>query len=137
MSLKKKLHDLKMKYKGTKWETTFNALHTFLYLPNETTHSGGHIRAADDLKRTMNTVIMALVPCLIFGIFNVGFQSTYNPALDGMPAGFSVMEHFLTWQNFSIGAITVLPLVLVSYGVGLGIEFIFATIKKHEVEEGY
>src|SRR5690606_31492286 len=70
-------------------------------------------------------------------IFNVGFQSTYNPALDGMPAGFSVMEHFLTWQNFSIGAITVLPLVLVSYGVGLGIEFIFATIKKHEVEEGY
>ena len=137
MGLKKQLHNLKSKYKGTKWETTFNALHTFLYLPNETTHSGGHIRAADDLKRTMNTVIMALVPCLIFGIFNVGFQSTYNPALDGMPAGFSVMEHFLTWQNFSIGAITVLPLVLVSYGVGLGIEFIFATIKKHEVEEGY
>ena len=59
MSLKSKLHTLKEKYKGTKWETTFNALHTFLYTPNEVTHGGTHIKAADDLKRTMNTVIMA------------------------------------------------------------------------------
>lgn len=135
MSLKKKLHDLKMKYKGTKMAPAFNALHTFLYLPNETTHSGSHIRAADDLKRTMNTVIMALVPCLLFGIFNTGYQ--HYAALNGFPQEFSVLEHFLTWDNFAVGAITVLPLVLVSYGVGLAIEFVFAVIKGHEVEEGY
>ena len=74
MSLKSKLHTLKEKYKGIKWETTFNALHTFLYTPNEVTHGGTHIKAVDDLKRTMNTVIMALIPCLIFGIFNTGYQ---------------------------------------------------------------
>lgn len=135
MSLKKKLHDLKMKYKGTKMAPAFNALHTFLYLPNETTHSGSHIRAADDLKRTMNTVIMALVPCLLFGIFNTGYQ--HYAAFNGFPQEFSVLEHFLTWDNFAVGAITVLPLVLVSYGVGLAIEFVFAVIKGHEVEEGY
>src|SRR5690554_941227 len=135
MGLKKKLHDLKLKYQGTKWQTTFNALHTFLYLPNETTHSGSHIRAADDLKRTMNTVIMALVPCLLFGIFNTGYQ--HYAAINGFPQDFSLWEHFITWDNFSVGAMTVLPLVLVSYGVGLGIEFVFASIRKHEVEEGY
>ena len=74
MSLKSKLHNLKEKYKGKKMAPAFNALHTFLYLPNETTHGGTHIKVADDLKRTMNTVIMALVPCLIFGMFNAGYQ---------------------------------------------------------------
>lgn len=135
MSLKKKLHDLKMKYKGTKMAPAFNAIHTFLYLPNETTHSGSHIRAADDLKRTMNTVIMALVPCLIFGIFNTGYQ--HYSAVNGFPESFSLFEHFINWENFIMGAWTVLPLVIVSYGVGLGVEFIFAIIKGHEVEEGY
>lgn len=135
MSLKKKLHDLKMKYKGTKMAPAFNAIHTFLYLPNETTHSGSHIRAADDLKRTMNTVIMALVPCLIFGIFNTGYQ--HYSAVNGFPESFSIFEHFINWENFIMGAWTVLPLVIVSYGVGLGVEFIFAIIKGHEVEEGY
>ncbi|MBP1839072.1 Na+-transporting NADH:ubiquinone oxidoreductase subunit B [Formosa algae] len=106
----------------------FNALHTFLYLPNETTHNGTHIKAADDLKRTMNTVIMAMVPCLIFGMFNAGYQ--HFSAL-GAPVD------FLSWDAFYIGLIKVLPLVIVSYGVGLGIEFIFATINNHEVEEGY
>ncbi len=135
MSLKNKLHQLKMKYKGTKMAPAFNALHTFLYLPNETTHSGSHVRAADDLKRTMNTVIMALVPCLIFGIFNTGYQ--HYAAINGFPTNFSLFEHFLTWDNFALGAWTVLPLVLVSYGVGLAVEFLFAVIKGHEVEEGY
>jgi Na+-transporting NADH:ubiquinone oxidoreductase subunit B len=75
MGLKSNLHQLKEKYRGTKMAPAFNAIHTFLYLPNETTHSGGtHIKAADDLKRTMNTVIMAMVPCLIFGMFNAGYQ---------------------------------------------------------------
>lgn len=135
MSLKNKLHDLKMKYKGTKMAPAFNAIHTFLYLPNETTHSGSHVRAADDLKRTMNTVIMALVPCLIFGIFNTGYQ--HYSAINGFPETFSLFEHFINWENFILGAWTVLPLVIISYGVGLGVEFLFAVIKGHEVEEGY
>ncbi len=124
-----------MKYKGTKMAPAFNALHTFLYLPNETTHTGSHIRAADDLKRTMNTVIIALIPCLIFGIFNAGYQ--HYSALNGHPQDFSLFEHFINWENFVLGAWTVLPLVIVSYGVGLAIEFVFAVIKGHEVEEGY
>ena len=135
MGMKEKLHQLKLKYQGKKMAPAFNALHTFLYTPNETTHSGGHIRAVDDLKRTMNTVIMALVPCLIFGIFNAGYQ--HYSAINGFPAEFSLFEHILTWDNFWLGAITVLPLVIVSYGVGLAIEFVFAVIKGHEVEEGY
>lgn len=133
--MKEKLHQIKEKYKGKKMAPAFNAIHTFLYMPNETTHSGSHVRSADDLKRTMNTVIMALVPCLLFGIFNAGYQ--HYSAINGFPAEFSVMEHFITWDNFWLGAITVLPIVVVSYGVGLAIEFLFAVIKGHEVEEGY
>ncbi|WP_417855443.1 NADH:ubiquinone reductase (Na(+)-transporting) subunit B [Xanthomarina gelatinilytica] len=128
MGLKSTLHNLKEKYKGTKMAPAFNALHTFLYLPNETTHNGTHIKVADDLKRTMNTVIMALIPCLIFGMFNAGYQ--HYDAID-------VPVKFLSWDTFYIGLIKVLPLLIVSYGVGLGIEFLFAIIKKHEVEEGY
>ena len=138
MGLKSNLHNLKEKYKGTKMAPAFNAIHTFLYLPNETTHGGTHIKAADDLKRTMNIVIMALVPCLIFGIFNAGYQ--HYAAIDaakGIVTEASLFQNFLTWDNFIIGAWTVLPLVIVSYGVGLLVEFIFAVIKGHEVEEGY
>lgn len=134
MGMKKKLHNLKEKYRGTKYAPAFNAIHTFFYTPNETTESGSHIRVADDLKRTMNTVILALVPCLIFGIFNTGFQhyAAIDTTLRSNP-----LAHFFTWDNFILGSKTVLPLVLVSYGVGLLIEFIFAVINKHEVEEGY
>ncbi|MCZ4318071.1 NADH:ubiquinone reductase (Na(+)-transporting) subunit B [Aequorivita viscosa] len=134
MGLKQNLHKLKEKYKGTKMAPAFNALHTFLYTPNETTHSGSHVRAADDLKRTMNTVIMALVPCLIFGIFNAGYQ--HYAAIDAT-LRLDPLGNFFTWDNFILGAWTVLPLVIVSYLVGLGVEFIFAVIKGHEVEEGY
>jgi len=133
--MKEALHKIKEKYKGKKMAPAFNAIHTFLYTPNETTHSGGHIRAVDDLKRTMNTVIMAMVPCLLFGMFNAGYQ--HYSAINGFPAQFDLFEHFLTWDNFILGATTILPLVIVSYGVGLLIEFIFAVIKGHEVEEGY
>ncbi len=133
--MKDKLHQIKLKYKGKKMAPAFNALHTFLYTPDETTHSGGHVRAADDLKRTMNTVILSLVPCLLFGIFNAGYQ--HYSAINGFPENFSLFEDFLTWDNFWLGAITVLPIVVVSYGVGLAIEFLFAVIKGHEVEEGY
>ena len=138
MSLKSNLHNLKEKYKGTKMAPAFNAIHTFLYLPNEVTHNGTHIKAADDLKRTMNIVIMALIPCLLFGMFNAGYQ--HYAAIDaakGITTDFSILGSFITWDNFWIGIIKVLPLVIVSYGVGLLVEFIFAVIKGHEVEEGY
>ncbi|WP_139855812.1 NADH:ubiquinone reductase (Na(+)-transporting) subunit B [Aequorivita sinensis] len=134
MGLKQNLHKLKEKYRGTKMAPAFNALHTFLYMPNETTHSGSHVRVVDDLKRTMNTVIMALVPCLIFGIFNAGYQ--HYAAIDGT-LRLDPFANFFTWDNFALGALKVLPLVIISYGVGLLIEFIFAIINKHEVEEGY
>ena len=135
MSIKSKMHELKMKYQGKKMAPAFNAIHTFLFAPNDTTHNGTHIKSADDLKRTMNTVIMALAPVLLFSMFNAGYQ--HFSAINGFPENFSVMEHFLTWDNFWIGIIKVLPLLAVSYGVGLLVEFIFAVIKGHEVEEGY
>ncbi|SFZ93740.1 Na+-transporting NADH:ubiquinone oxidoreductase subunit B [Flaviramulus basaltis] len=137
MSLKNKLHNFKVKNKDKKWLPAFSALHTFLFLPNETTHGGTHIKVADDLKRTMNTVIMAMIPCLIFGMFNAGYQ--HHLALGEIQAvtsGFFSPE-FWTLSNFMVGFWKILPLVIVSYGVGLGIEFIFAIIKGHEVEEGY
>lgn len=130
MSLKQNLHNLKEKYRGTKMEQSFNALHTFLYMPNITTHSGSHVRDAADLKRVMNTVIMAMVPVLLFGMFNAGYQ------MNGQINGFENVD-FLTLDNFIVGLKKILPLLIISYGVGLGIEFIFATVKKHEVEEGY
>ena len=136
MGLKSNLHSLKEKYKGTKMAPAFNAIHTFLYLPNETTQGGTHVKAADDLKRTMNTVIMAMLPCLIFGMFNAGYQ--HHLALGTIEASQGFLGNtFWTWDNLVIGLWKVLPLLVVSYGVGLLIEFIFAIIKGHEVEEGY
>jgi Na+-transporting NADH:ubiquinone oxidoreductase subunit B len=137
MGLKQNLHKFKEKNKNKKWIPAFNAIHTFLYLPNETTHGGTHIKVADDLKRTMNTVIMAMIPCLIFGMFNAGYQ--HHLALGDIQAvtGSFFSSEFWTMDNFLVGFWKILPLVIVSYGVGLGIEFIFAIIKGHEVEEGY
>lgn len=134
MGLKSNLHNLKEKYKGTKMAPAFNAIHTFLYMPNEVTHGGTHIKAADDLKRTMNIVIISLLPCLLFGMFNAGYQhyAAIDPSLRD-----NVLANFFAFDNLWIGIIKVLPLVIVSYGVGLGVEFIFAIIKGHEVEEGY
>ena len=137
MSLKKSLHDFRVKNKDKKWLPAFSAIHTFLFLPNEITHNGTHIKAADDLKRTMNTVIMALIPCLIFGMFNAGYQ--HNIAFGNISAvsdGF-FSSAFWTLDNFGIGFWKVIPLVIVSYVVGLAIEVVFAIIKQHEVEEGY
>jgi len=128
MGLKEKLHAIKEKGKGKKWLPAFEALHTFLYTPNETTHSGGHIKGADDLKRTMTMVVLALIPCLIFGMFNTGYQH-FN--------AFGTPVEFLSMDAFWYGFLKVLPLVVVSYVVGLGIEVLFAIIKGHEVEEGY
>lgn len=137
MGLKQNLHNLKEKYKGTKMAPAFGALHTFLYTPNDTTHAGTHVKSADDLKRTMNIVIMALIPTLIFGMFNAGYQHYLALGeIEAVSSGFFSSE-FWAWSNLVIGFIKILPLIIISYGVGLGIEFIFATIKGHEVEEGY
>ncbi|GAB5565830.1 MAG: NADH:ubiquinone reductase (Na(+)-transporting) subunit B [Winogradskyella sp.] len=136
MGLKQNLHNFKEKNKDKKWLPGFNALFTFLYLPNETTHGGTHVKAADDLKRTMNTVIMAMVPCLIFGMFNAGYQHYLAQGLIESANGF-LGASFWTLDNLTIGAWKILPLVAVSYGVGLAVEFVFAIIKGHEVEEGY
>lgn len=115
--------------KGGKWEKfapAFNALDTFLFVPNHTTKYGAHIRDAVDLKRTMITVIIALVPALIFGIYNTGYQY-----LSQTGEAFTFMDAFLH------GAWKVLPMIAVSYGVGLAIEFAFAVYRGHEVNEGY
>ncbi len=137
MGLKSNLHKLKEKYKDTKMAPAFNAIHTFLYLPNQTTHNGTHIKVADDLKRTMNTVIMALIPCLIFGMFNAGYQHYLALGEIQRVSGGFFSSEFWTMANFTVGFWKILPLIIVSYVVGLGIEILFATIKKHEVEEGY
>jgi len=136
MGLKQTLHNFKEKHKDKKWLPAFSAFHTFLYAPNETTHDGTHIKVVDDLKRTMNTVIMALIPCLIFGMFNAGYQHHLAFGEIERAAGFFDTV-FWNWDNLVIGLWKVLPLVIVSYGVGLLVEFIFAVIKGHEVEEGY
>ena len=128
MGLKEKLHNIKGKVEGTNWQTMFGAVHTLFYTPNETTHSGGHVRAADDLKRTMTMVVLALIPCLIFGMFNTGFQHF---------KAFGTPVEFLSMDAFLFGFLKILPLIIVSYVVGLGVEVLFAVIKNHEVEEGY
>ena len=119
-ALRKTLDSIKKPFgKGQKLEKfapAINAFDTFLFVPNHTTKKGAHIRDAVDLKRTMNTVIMALVPCLLFGIWNTGFQ--HFKAL-GLLAEFTFMDQVL------FGAMQVLPIVITSYVVGLGVEFAF------------
>ena len=138
LTFKKRLHIIKHQMRGKKMAPAFNAFHTFLFAPDETTHNGSHVRAADDLKRTMNTVIMSLIPILIFSMFNSGYQ--HFAAIDaaaGVTRELSLFGNFFTAENFWLGLTLTLPIVIVSYGVGLLIEFIFAVIKGHEVEEGY
>lgn len=109
-----------------KFYPAYDAIETFLFKPGHATHKGAHIRDGVDLKRTMITVVLALVPCLLFGIWNTGHQHFLALGEDA-----SLMDKVF------FGAWKVLPLVVVSYGVGLGVEFAFAVIKKHSVEEGF
>lgn len=137
MGLKEKLHAFRVKNQDKKWFPVFSGFHTFLFTPNETTKHGTHIKGADDLKRTMNTVVMSLIPCLIFGIFNTGYQHYLALGeIDAVSGGFFGAQ-FWTWDNFILGFWKIIPLVLVSYIVGLAIEFVFCVIKGHEIEEGY
>lgn len=118
--------------KFAKLHSTFDAFETFLFVPKTVTHKGAHIRDSIDLKRTMSVVILALVPALLFGMFNVGYQ---NALANGLITG--SLDFALVMEYFWFGFLKVLPIIIVSYGVGLGIEFIFAQIRGHEVNEGF
>ena len=129
--LRDKIDQIKKPFeKGQKFEKfapAINALDTFLYVPNHTTKHGAHIRDAVDLKRTMITVVLALVPALIFGIYNAGYQHFIQ--IEGADMSFGNLFFYGLWK--------VLPMIIVSYAVGLGIEFAFAIWRGHEVNEGY
>ena len=107
-------------------ESTFEAFETFLFVPNTTTQRGAHIRDANDMKRTMIMVVVALLPALLFGFYNTGYQHFLSQG---------VQPEF--WQSFWFGFLRVLPMIVVSYAVGLGIEFAFAQARGHEVNEGF
>ena len=128
--LRNKIDQIKKPFaKGEKWEKfapAVNAFDTFLFVPNHTTHKGAHIRDAVDLKRTMVTVIIALLPALIYGIYNTGYQYFIQTE-----QAFSFIDAFMH------GAWKIVPMIIVSYVVGLTIEFIFAVYRGHEVNEGY
>jgi Na+-transporting NADH:ubiquinone oxidoreductase subunit B len=130
--LRDKIDQIKKPFeKGQKFEKfapAINALDTFLYVPNHTTKHGAHIRDAVDLKRTMITVVLALVPALLFGIYNAGYQHFIQLNDGVLPSFMDIFLHGL-WK--------VLPMIIVSYAVGLGIEFAFAIFRGHEVNEGY
>lgn len=106
--------------------STYDAFETFLYVPNTTSKSGVHIHDARDSKRTMVVVILALVPALLFGMYNVGYQHYLSVGVDAS---------FI--QTFIYGLVAMLPHIIVSYVVGLGIEFAMAQAKKEEVAEGF
>ena len=108
-------------------ESVFDGFETFLFVPNTTSkRRGAHVHDAIDSKRTMSVVIFALLPALLFGMYNVGLQ--YNIAV-GVEASF--------WSTFFYGFLSVLPQIIVSYAVGLGIEFIIAQMKHEEIQEGF
>ena len=106
--------------------STFDAFETFLFVPNTVTRRGAHVRDCVDLKRVMIMVVLALVPAMLFGIWNTGYQHSLAFGLDW---GFG--------QNVLYGLVKVLPLYVVAYLVGLGIEFVSAQLQGHEVNEGY
>jgi len=129
-ALRNYLDKIKPQFKeGGKFEklhSTFDAFETFLFVPDKTTFKGSHIRDAVDLKRTMSMVIIAMIPALLFGIWNTGYQHFLSL---GQDAGFG--------QVVGYGLVKVLPIVAVSYIAGLGVEFVFAQYRGHEVNEGY
>ena len=104
----------------------FDAMETFFYVPNKVTLNGAHVRDAVDMKRNMIYVLIALIPCFLFGAWNIGYQHFTSHG-----------EVATLWQNFGYGLLKMLPLYIVSYVVGLGIEIIFAQVRKEEVNEGF
>ena len=100
--------------------STFEAFETFLFVPNTTTTRGAHIRDCNDMKRTMIVVVTALIPAFLFGCYNTGLQ-----------------VHLEGFTAFLYGLLRILPMLCVSYVVGLAIEFYFAQVRGHEVNEGF
>lgn len=129
-SLRKTLDKLKPHFtKGgrfSKLQSVFEGMETFMFVPDKVTFTGSHVRDFIDLKRTMTIVIIALVPALLFGSYNTGLQHFRSVGADP-----GIFEAF--WYGF----LRILPLIIVSYVVGLGIEFIVAQIRGHEINEGY
>lgn len=108
------------------FHSTFEAFESMFFVPDKVTDKGCHIRDAIDLKRTMFTMIIALTPALLFGMWNVGYQHSL-----------AIGETWTLMQNFGFGLLKVLPIIVVSYAVGLSIEFAFAQKRKHQVNEGF
>ena len=108
------------------FHSLFEGIETFLFVPNKTSKTGAHIHDAIDSKRIMSVVVIALMPCLLFGMYNTGYQ--HYLAIGETP-GF--------WPVFLFGFLAVMPIVAVSYIVGLGIEFTVAQYKGHEIQEGF
>ncbi len=134
--LEKQLHKMEPNFvKGGKWEKwnpLFETMATFAFTPKLVTEKGSHIRDGVDLKRTMITVVFALIPCLIFGIYNTGHW--------GMVAEAGSRDLAYTADmgaKFLLGLKYVLPILIVSYGVGLGVEFLFGMLRGHSLHEGY
>jgi Na+-transporting NADH:ubiquinone oxidoreductase subunit B len=119
--------------KLSRFWVVYDSLETFAFTPGHSTHDGVHIRDGIDLKRTMFLVIVALIPALLFGTFNQGHQ--YYLSIGEVTAADPLTA--MLWAKLWIGLQKVLPLIVVSYGVGLGIEFVFAGINKHSINEGY
>lgn len=119
--------------KLSRFWVVYDSLETFAFTPGHTTHKGVHIRDGIDLKRTMFLVIVALLPALLFGAWNQGHQYFLSIGEVGLSDPWSAMLADKMW----IGLQKLVPLIVVSYGVGLGIEFIFAGINKHSINEGY
>ena len=109
------------------FRSVYDGIDTFLFTPNETSRSGVHIHDAMDSKRTMIIVILALVPCLLFGMYNAGYQHW-------LAAG---AVTFPFWDLMLYGFLAILPRLVVAYAVGLGIEFIVAQWRKEEIQEGF
>ena len=108
------------------FRSVFEGFETFLFVPSDTSQSGVHIHDSIDSKRTMTVVVIALIPALLFGMYNVGYQ--HNLAIGAEQ---------LFWPTFFFGFLAVLPKILISYIVGLGIEFAVAQWKKEEIQEGF
>ena len=114
-------------------QSTFEAFETFAFTPNTVTTRGSHVRDAVDMKRAMITVVIALVPALLFGMWNIGYQTSLHAENWPFELGTAASWWYCLWFGF----LRMLPLIVVSYIVGLGIEFMFAQIRHHEVNEGY
>jgi len=118
--------DFEASGKYSKFHSLFEGIESFLFVPNKTSKTGVHIHDANDSKRVMSIVMIALMPCLLFGMYNTGYQ---HYQLIGVTAGLR--------ETFLFGFLSVLPIIAVSYIVGLGIEFSVAQWKGHDIQEGF